>query len=235
MITLHTPPRYNAKEYLQGGYYDTAYRRPSPSRPSPRRDIPQAFMNTEWGRNEAQGLHVSMQHKADGPRPAPIDQHQPISDRTLPSSGSISYLCRARNENYKRLCDQARDRKYVPPTREHVLRHPEHNPPPPIPARSSSRGHVRNALGYRGMEHRKALPKAASVDENEVHWGLVNARRPTYGDTEHPGEHTRSLDRRGRCPDSEHRSRQSSELPRHITPPQPLHRYRGKPQRPSWW
>ena len=233
MNTLHTLPDYDAREYRQGGYYDTAYRRPNAPGLSLRREIPQAFMNTEWGRKEAQGLHESGN---PGLRPSDTDQQPSASERTLPSAGSIPYLSRARDENYLRLRDRARERNYAPPTREHVLRHPEHDPPPPIPNRSPSRGQVRNAR----QEHRQAEPRAAMlavepIEDGEVRWGLVNARRPTYAHMGHPVELTRRSDGPESYHEQGYRPRQSSERPQHIAPPQPLRRYNGRPRRPSWW
>ncbi|KAF2233884.1 hypothetical protein EV356DRAFT_516031 [Viridothelium virens] len=227
-------PRYYTEERLPvNGFFETTRR---PTRPQ---EMPLAFFNTQWGKDEACGVHEDGDTGNQQRWPTIPDHNRPVSERTLPSSGRISSLSKARDENYLRLCDRAQKRNMTPPTREQVLRHPDHDPPPPITPRSSSRRRACDA----SHEHQEAVRREAAYaaqsargNESEPRWGLVNARRPTYA---HGGSHRECaaelVDISEKHDTSERRPRALSEFARYSAPPQPLRRCCGRASRPSWW
>ena len=237
---------YYAEEYYaRSGLHDSGYGKPSLARRTYRREIPQAFMNTRWGRDEADGLH---EHLADPYQIwllANTDQLQSTSQRTLPSSGGNPFPSRARDENHESVYDLAQKRIYTPSTREHVPRRSLHDQPPQIPPRSSSRPRndhrIRDPLREcQDAELREVIRKSLlqneAGDDYEIRSGSVNVHKPSYvHGQQHSDREARALRYSKSHHESENRPRKYSEFLRREVPIQPLRRSRGRPHRPSWW
>ena len=236
MNMSYSTAHYQTVEYgPPDGSHDDACRRPRGPNASRRREMPQAFNNTAWGRDEAGGLHRNLRDEPRGPWPTASIQRRPILERKLSSSSKVPQLSKARDESFGR----PRERNYGLLTRESLpkqsdldssslgSRRPSHCSPLDYFAHEVHRQYRR--------EHESFSPDSGPDRDIQISSGF-NARRPTVVHQKYHRAHSaRRFDSVDSNPVIEYRPQPVAELPAYQPPQQPLRRSRGRPRPPSWW